>query len=429
MVADKMETTSRARLFANRNLLVDALIIVFGIGSWIGVSSTYLQLPIIVRTAPEGWSLASYIAVIVQSGNIALISYVLYQKYAPNKANDAYLIYIFYMIGCGAAVGMAFLYQDTYEIAGKEHSVYLIWFAFLFSMVGCISSVLFMPYIGRFRDIYMTTYMIGQGLNGFLSSILSLIQGIGGPTVCIANNSTIGPPFIKYTPEPWFSPKIFFLIIFGIIFVSGVAFVLLHKLESCKTEYVAGQILHGNEYVYDRTEKSEINGEHVPENVRNLSKFNFKFLMVTEAVICLIGNGILPGLITYSCIPYGNQTYHWANSLNSIAIPTACIGALFIPHTSIRAAKMMLVALAFVSTYLVWTALLSPNPPFADTWFGAIHIVSLTTQIYSYTKIRYKLLFNVCLFFYSTDCNLGLVQFGVQFYEIVAGQNSTLSGR
>lgn len=360
---------------AKRNIFVDVLIILFGIGSWIGVSSTYLQLPIIVRTAPEGWSLASYIAVIVQAGNIALVLYVLYQKYAPVKANDGYLIYVFYVIGCGAAVGMAYLYQETHDIGGEPHSVYLIFFTFLFAMVGCISSVLFMPYIGRFRDIYMTTYMIGQGLNGFLSSILTLVQGIGGATECIASNSTVGPSFIKYIPEPRFAPKIFFLIIFGIILISGVAFVLLHTLKSCKKEYVAGQILCGNEYVYDKTDKAEINNEYVPDDVRNLSDYNYKFLMMTEAVICVIGNGILPSLMTFSCIPYGNSTYHWANSLNSIAMPSACVGAVFIPHTSIKAAKVMLFGILMVAAYLIWTALLSPSPPFVGTDFGHYHIV------------------------------------------------------
>lgn len=362
--------------FANRSLKVDILIVLFGIGSWIGVSSTYLQLPIIVRTAPEGWSLASYLALIVQSGNVALVSYVLYQTYSPKKANDGYLIYFVYLIGCIAAIGMAISYAITHEIFGRERSIYLMLFAFMFSIVGCISSVLFMPYMGRFRDIYMVTYMIGQSLNGFLSSIMALIQGVGGPTVCAPNNSTDGPPFIAHTPEPWFLPRTYFLLIFGVIFISAVAFILLNTLKSCRKEYVSGQIMNGNEYIYDKSETSEINNKHVPEDVRNLSSWNFKALLVCEVVICIIGNGILPGLMTYSCIPYGNNTYHLANSLNSISVPLACIVALFVPNTSIRAAKTMVVITLFFATYLIWTALLSPHPPLVGTAFGRIHIVS-----------------------------------------------------
>lgn len=376
----------RTGWFANRSLKVDILIILFGIGSWIGVSSTYLQLPIIVRAAPEGWALASYLALIVQSGNVALFTYVLYQKYSPKKANDGHLIYFVYVIGCVAAIGMAFLYQVTHEFAGKEHSVYLMFFAFLFSIVGCISSVLFMPYMGRFRDIYMVTYITGQNLNGFLSSIMTLIQGTGGPTVCVATNSTDGPSFLKYTPEPYFLPRTFFLLVFGIIFISAVAFVLLNTLKSCRTEYVAGQIMNGNEYIYDKSEKAEINNEYIPENVRNLSAFDFNALMVCEAIICVLGNGILPGLMTYSCIPYGNNTYLLANSLNSISIPLASFVAYRVPHTSIKAAKIMAVIISIVAAYLIWTALLSPHPPFVGTSFGRLHIVNT----YSLRNIYYR---------------------------------------
>lgn len=134
----------------NRNIFVDALAILFGISSWIGVTSIFLQLPLIVSTAPEGWSLPSYIAITVQMGNIGSFAYVLYQKYSPKKIDDGLLIYIALLIGCVAAICMAFFYQVTFAIDGNtQYSVALLMFTLLFALVGCVSSVLFMPYMGE----------------------------------------------------------------------------------------------------------------------------------------------------------------------------------------------------------------------------------------------------------------------------------------
>lgn len=363
--------------FKKRNLWIDFLIVLFGIGSWIGVSSTYLQLPLIVRTAPEGWALPSFLVITVQCGNIGSMLYVLVQKFSTKKCNDGYLIYITFGIGCVAALGMAFFYQRTFEIAGQQRSVALLLFAWMFAIVGCVSSVLFMPYMGRFRDIYMVTYLIGQSLNGFLSSITALIQGVGGAADCIPNNSTDGPAFIKYTPEPLFQPREYFLFVFGMIFLSAVAFVLLNTLKSSKKEYTAGHIVNGNEYHYDQSEKSEINNEYVPEDVRNLSSFDYKFLMSIIALICVIGNGIFPGLQSFSCLPYGNSAYHLSASLQSVANPVAGFFALFVPHTSIRNVKVLSIFLVVVSAYIILTSLQSPNPPLVGTLIGEILIVSV----------------------------------------------------
>lgn len=55
-----------------RNIFVDALAILFGISSWIGVTSIFLQLPLIVSTAPEGWSLPSYLGNIFIQATVPL---------------------------------------------------------------------------------------------------------------------------------------------------------------------------------------------------------------------------------------------------------------------------------------------------------------------------------------------------------------------
>lgn len=359
-----------------RNRLVDILAVLFGISSWIGVTSTFIQLPLIVPTAPEGWQLPSYIVVTVQMANIGSIAYIVYQKYSRRKINDGILIYITLVIGCVAAICMAFFYQETVEINGVQHSVALLVFTLMFALVGCLSSVLFMPYMGRFRECYLITYMLGMGLNGFVSSVLTLIQGVGGPAECIPNNSTNGPAFIKYVPPPLFGSKIYFMLVFAVIVMSTIAFVLLNNLQVCKNEYASVTIGQGNKYHYNEKDENGQLIEKIPDDVRNLSTFNYCFLMACLMGLASLGNGIFPAVMTYSCLPYGNVTYHFAVALAAIVTPGAGMVAMYLPHTSIRVVRILSVIGTALAAYIFGIAVNSPHPWLQDSIFGSIFLVS-----------------------------------------------------
>lgn len=88
---------------------MDFLAILFGVASWIGINSTYVQLPVLVQKAPEAWNLPSYIVFIIQIANIGPITYTILQKYKAMK--DAYMIYLLLVIGVIATLLMSFYYQ------------------------------------------------------------------------------------------------------------------------------------------------------------------------------------------------------------------------------------------------------------------------------------------------------------------------------
>lgn len=360
----KIETTIK-----KRNVFVDALAILFGISSWIGVTSTFIELPLLVEKAPEGWSLASYISITVQSANIGSFAYVIYQKYSKRKIDDGHLIYITLLIGCIAAISMSFCYEDTVQIGENRHSVALLVFTLMFALVGCLSSVLFMPYMGRFRECYLITYMFGMGLNGFLSSIVALIQGVGGAGDCLNGVPTY--------PVPLFGTDLYFLIVFGVILLGTVAFILLNNLSICKNEYTNGTIGCGNDYHYDESEKNGDDGNQIPDDVRNLSTFNYIYLTLAVVGLSGLGNGIFPGLMIYSCLPYGRVTYHYALTLSAIATPLAGFICMLVPHTSIRAVRVLSIIGLLLATNIFWIALQSPFPIFRHSIFGSIQIVSL----------------------------------------------------
>ena len=43
-----------------------SLFVILGIGSWITINGIYLELPLLVNSAPEGWALATYLALVTQ---------------------------------------------------------------------------------------------------------------------------------------------------------------------------------------------------------------------------------------------------------------------------------------------------------------------------------------------------------------------------
>lgn len=431
MFTDLMSAIRQA--LKKRSIFVDTLAILFGICSWIGVTSVYLQLPLIVSTAPEQWTLASYLVLTVQLGNVGSFVYVIYQKYSSKKVSDDLLIYITLVIGCVAAIGMAFFYQITID----NHSVALLLFSFLLSLVGCVSMVLFMPYMGRFRECYLVSYMLGMALNGFLSSILALIQGVGGPSQCIPiKNSTDGTTKLtEYTPPPVFGTKLYFILVFIIMLIGTVAFHLLNKLNVCKKEYASGTIGSGNDYHYDENAENSEYKETIPDDVRHLSPFNYRFLILTIVSLNVLANGIFPGIVTYVGMPYGNNVYHLCVTLAAIGNPICGLLAAFLPHTSIRVNRILTVTQSILAIYIFYIATQSPSPPLQNSLIGSILIVrvkSIEFRDYCFCYVMSFVInksFDCYCVFSAIGCSMDNFQLNDKLYENINCLNISLSAR
>lgn len=365
-------TTSCLRALGDRSLRVDFLAILFGIGSWIGVNSMFLQLPLFVSHAPEGWNLPSYLVIIIQIGNIGPLAYTLFQKYSKHKINDSRIIYVLYLVGLVASICMATLYKEVAFVAGEYRSVTLFATTFAFAVVGCTSSVLFMPYMGRFKEMYLITYLVGEALSGFLPSILALIQGVGGNTECVPG-PTNPDELIEFTPDPLFGTSVFYGFIILLFSISAIAFVLLNNMRFCQDEYVPVTIGNGNNYQYEDGQKK--NDSRIEDAPKILSTRNYILLMFMMALVSMFGSSIFPSLQSYSCLPYGNFAYHLTATMSSIANPLACFMAVFLPHKSIRQINLLTLATALISAYGLATALLSPNPPLQGTQIGEALVV------------------------------------------------------
>ena len=208
--------------------LVDFLSVVFGIGAWISVNGLWVELPLLVQTLPEGWNLPSYMSIVIQIANVGPICYSILRFVAPNVAREAPSVYLLMVIGVLSSLLMALLWNVTGYVGGAEHSTGLLTLLFCLSLVDCTSSVLFMPFMARFRRIYLTSYLIGEGLSGLLPSLFALAQGVGGNPDCrntsyYEEDGNWTSKLEPFYPQPRFSVTGFFFILFAMVLTFNVA--------------------------------------------------------------------------------------------------------------------------------------------------------------------------------------------------------------
>ncbi|XP_076637417.1 solute carrier family 52, riboflavin transporter, member 3-A [Colletes latitarsis] len=364
-------TKMLSQRLSNRRLIVDLLALMFGLGAWVGVNGIYVQLPLLVNVSPEGWSLPAHMVMLVQFANLGPILYTMYIKYSA-WACDKYITYALLAAASLATFILAFLYHETSIVFGNEHSTALLSLMFITATVGCTSSVLFMPYMRNYREIYLVSYLVGEGLSGFVPSIVALVQGVGGNPECL-NVTQPGSSEVElklHYPEPRFSCQTFFIFIGVLLFLSYLSFLGLNNLSIA----VGERVKHP-----DSMEALPTDTRAPPSYKTNtgwtMSKQVYSYLLVMMAIVCFLGNGTLPSLQSYSCLPYGNVAYHLTVTLSSMAGPLAMCLGFVIKMPKVSLLTVLLGVLMVLSSFVCVLAARSPTPPLQNTWIGELLVV------------------------------------------------------
>lgn len=298
--------------------------------------------------------------------------YFLFPRYA-SWVRDHYIIYGLLGMATVAIFAMAFAYDKTSEIFGSIHSTALLGLMFVTAAVGCTSSVLFMPYMRNYREIYLVTYLVGEGLSGFVPSLIALIQGVGGNPECV-NTTTpdaLTPSFETYYPKPRFSPELFFVLVGGLLSLSFVSFFGLNNFRVARGERVK---------LPDSTETlpTETNAppSYKTTSGWTMSRQTYIYLLFMMSVICFLGHSTLPSIQSYSCLPYGNVAYHLTVTLASMASPLAmCLGFVIRDPKSASFLTWLTGAILLLSGFVLYLAVQSPTPPLQGSWIGEFLVV------------------------------------------------------
>lgn len=361
---------------SGKQLLVHLLSALFGISAWIAINGLWQQTPLLVSRLPEAWNLASYITLITQLANVGPLLYSLLKRLFGSPFLERLSIHAINWIGIVALVLQIFFWDHISVVGSKEHSVAFLTLTFFLAIVDCTSSVLYIPFMSSIASNYLVSHLVGQSLSGLLPSFLALAQGVGGNPDCHQVNGTQVPVY----PSPRFSVNVFFGLLTLLAIISWFAFFLLSNLK----RFFAIDVTVGESSSRIAVETDKLQPQqhqpyqqqqhHHPQESSSLSTRTLLTLLITEACICCITNGLLPPIQPYSVLVYGNVAYHFVVSLSAIASAsgTYCSGFL-----NARQAKVLpvLLALAVASAGFILASALSSPSRLVTGGFGSVLIV------------------------------------------------------
>lgn len=184
-----------------------------------------------------------------QVANIAPLTYTIIRTVFPQRNIEVPVIYTIIIVGAASCLLLAFFWDATAVIGGELHSVGLLSLQFFLALVDCTSSVAYLPFMGAFKQQYLTAFFVGEGFSGLLPSLVSLAQGAGRmrcvnqttmQNVTVGGVSTIQPSFVVFPiyETPKFSIEVFFFFLFAMLVVSFISFSLLNFWPYARKEKV-----------------------------------------------------------------------------------------------------------------------------------------------------------------------------------------------
>ena len=417
--------------------LVGLIVCFFGTGSWVAINGLFVELPILVNSAPEGWNLPSYLIVIIQLGNIGPLLYTLGNKMAPHIFEERLVTHVIINMAILSCFLLGFTWEFTSVLGGNEHSTALFVLVFFLALMACTSSVTFIPFMGRFKPGYIVAFFVGQGVSGLLPSVTALIQGVGASSVkCPSSaekpnlgltppqpslNTTSGRNSSKVLPlsivpeKPLFSASAFFFFIFGVLCLCEICFLLLNYLPKAKREWIVHKERdHNSKPVKDEqkplehhtrnnsetanepselfelelttvdkdSQSSLVSDTVYTETVEDtndsptLSMRSMLFVLLIQVYLNAVFNGVIPSVLSYACLPYGEKTYHLALALSAIANPVASLLFYVVALNSVKFMALWTVVYSCLCAYVVGIAAESPCPILLDNVGGSFLIVS-----------------------------------------------------
>ncbi|OCT75153.1 hypothetical protein XELAEV_18034143mg [Xenopus laevis] len=359
-------------------LVVHLLCCLLGLGSWVTINGVWVELPLIVPHAPEGWELPSYVTLLTQFANIGPLAVTLTHKLWHGRLNEAPVIYLLLVVGAVACLLLTFLWHETTWVGGSRRSTALLALIFCLALVDCTSSVTFLPYMSRFRPDYLTTYFIGEGLSGLMPALVALGQGVG-VVHCVSENGTeanrtqVNVTLTAQYQEAHFPVWGFFLFLTGMMATSLLAFITLNRMPMER-----GQIEESR-----GVEQSSVMGEQLARGNKRTESLKGRYTWVEGLFIFLVlgwvnalTNAALPAVQTYSCMSYGGQIYHLAVSLAAMANLLACGIAMYLPDRSLVTMGVLTVTGTGIGGYIMGVAVLSPCCAGCCSWgFSYVKVI------------------------------------------------------
>ncbi|CAF4041745.1 unnamed protein product, partial [Adineta steineri] len=211
----------------NSTIIVFLLILIFSLCQNILFYGIPIELPALINQLPEGWSLPAIFNLVSQGAAISLIIIFLLRHLTKSKSYETITIKIILLISIITFIILGLVWHKTIIISNKSHSIYFLFFSFIIYVCKYSGSLLFLPYLDRYKTIMMRAYFLGDGISSGTLAILGFVQD-SEKTQCIPiltfANQTI---FIEQTSSLGFSVETYFFLLSFILFCSLISFLIL----------------------------------------------------------------------------------------------------------------------------------------------------------------------------------------------------------
>ena len=417
------------------------LICLFGMSAWVALNGLWSELPALVPVLPENTKLPSILVITTQIGNVGALIYVIVSRttsYVKKRRVDLEVpgVFVIIFIGITACILLAIFWDHKAVVFGKQHSVPLLVLSFLLSIVDCTSTLVYIPYMERFPEQYISALFIGEGLGGFFPSLVALIQGAYKQQGDNGTNSSIINETIYSVTENGtsicndcgllFSQDVYFVLLAIMTAISGVAFVFLNWLplsrrlmvrrvdippkdklrctsspclsnDSSPLNHISsGPSSSENSGIFNHAESSpliltaqkddkEPSWSHISEmfqqikvSPRTKELFKLTDLFLQLGWLNFLSNSAITAVSVYVFLPYGNRTYNLAINLGNAANPLSAFVAMFLPCQS-RTITLLWTTIAsiFGATIITLAATAPQSLPMVDSGWGSFIVVSV----------------------------------------------------
>lgn len=389
------------------NWLVFCMVCFFTIGAWLDINGLWCELPVMVHQLPENWRLPSILSATTQIAQVGPILFLIGKYYSPNVFTYVRAIYVILGIGSLSCLLLSFFWNATITIGENSYSIGLYILNFSLAILDGTSSVTFLPYIGgNFIKEYIIPNYIGESLAALIPSILSLSQGLGQDLGCRNEtkvNETTNQTYIVEEPIPIvpnYSVEWYFRLMFLLLVISTGSFTCLNyskiAVQARKKSAISAVEPNSKQIRISPSTspnsrdpfdvKSNSDDSLIVESEQNLSKEshdintinqNYKSIR-NEKIILLsyvfwlsfICYGVLPGLQSYSTLPYGNSVFNYAVNLSFVFLPISIFLSIWSYEVSVKQITIEYSIACAFSLYIVILSIMSPCPPLMDNWFG-----------------------------------------------------------
>ena len=186
-----------------------------------------------------------------------------------------------------------------------------------------------MPYIGvYFVKEYLISNYIGESLAALIPALLSVIQGIGQDPGCFNETDPLTniTQLVAAPIIPRYSVQIYFFFMLLLVCISGVSFSLIHFLpivirerKVLATPQSESTEISLNSKDIKISDKKNLN-KYFSKSFQRFSEKNFRENFVLLTIVFLVSffcYGILPGVVSYSTLPYGKLIFYFVCLLNN----------------------------------------------------------------------------------------------------------------